>query len=428
MIQNLPAWALEIAEVSDGDARQPAEIDGINLVLNRVRLARFLAEFADDQDVQNLLALDALSSAAGLPLTCTGLAEDWPGLALRPFRLWEYTWLYATLNLSAGGVRVLDLGGPATHLTMLAALAGCRVTTLDINPDFVSAARECAQGLQIDSLEARVGDMRDLSEFSSDSFDVVLCCSVLEHLTGHDQEIALREMTRVLRPGGLIGLTFDFGRSAAGANVHLPPPHDPPPNAVEALSRFTQGPLIPIGNRFDENPISGSLFRHDSILYTVASLFLAKPPVPEVRIPQSHRVTRSLPGTLRIMGMPYRFHQHASRIERSLELVKAFRTAADERLTELLEKERAIQEKDRAIQELDAALREKDRVLHERDVGLHEKERVIHELDAALGEIRTRSLERETMLLARIHDFEKETWVGYAKRRRRAAAAKSSRK
>ena len=347
MFPNLPAWALEMAGVSDGDESLPSELHGINLPLNRARLAKFLVEFADDQDVADLLTLDVQGSTAGMPFTSTGLAESLPSLVLRPFRLWEYAWLYRTLNLSAGGVSVLDLGGPATHLTILAALAGSRVTTVDINPEFVAAARECAQELRIGCLDARVGDMRDLSAFPDNSFDVVVSCSVLEHLTGHDQEIALKEVARVLRPGGLAGLTFDFGPSAAGANVYLPPPHDPPQDAAEALRRFLQGGLVPVGNPFAEDPVPGCLFHHESIRYTVASLFLAKPPAPAIGIPQPASGARSVLGALRIPDLPRRFFKTLS----PLQHFEAYRIAAEQRLAEMLEK-------DRVIRELDAILKQ----------------------------------------------------------------------
>jgi len=337
MFPNLPAWALEMAGVSNGDERQPSELDGINLPLNRARLAKFLTEFADDQDVADLLTLDAQGSTAGMPFSSTGLAESLPSLVLRPFRLWEYAWLYRTLNLSAGGVSVLDLGGPATHLTILAAIAGCRVTTLDINSEFVAAASECARELRIASLDARVGDMRDLSAFPNDSFDVIVSCSVLEHLTGHDQEIALKEAARVLRPGGIAGLTFDFGSSAAGANVYLPPPHDPPSDAAEALRRFVQGGLVLVGNPFAEDPVPGCLFHHESIRYTVASLFLAKPPVPAIGIPQPAHAAHSVLGALRIPNLPCRFYRTASRLQNSLQQGEAYRIAAEERLAVIRE-------------------------------------------------------------------------------------------
>jgi SAM-dependent methyltransferase len=41
------------------------------------------------------------------------------------------------------------------------------------------------------------------------SFDVVTCISVLEHLPPGNDRVALSEMTRVLRPGGTLILTFD---------------------------------------------------------------------------------------------------------------------------------------------------------------------------------------------------------------------------
>src|ERR1039458_4399730 len=192
----LPKWAIEMAWVSDHDVDLPSVVEGINVVLNRVRLAAFLTDFAEDRDVRDLLALDALGAASGLPLSSTGEPESIPLLTLRPFRIWEYAWLYKCLGLSAGGAKVLDLGGPASHLSVLSAIAGCRVTSLDINPVFVQAAKECARGLDLDLLDARVGDMRDLSVFPDDHFDIVMSSSVLEHLTANDQETALREMAR----------------------------------------------------------------------------------------------------------------------------------------------------------------------------------------------------------------------------------------
>ena len=121
-----------MAWVSDDDGALPSETDGINVVLNRIRLAKFLVCFAEDKDVRDLLALDVLGSAVGLPLSSTGLLEDSAVLATRPFRLWEYAWLYKSLRLNQGGRKVLDLGGPASHLSVLAAIAECDVTSVDI--------------------------------------------------------------------------------------------------------------------------------------------------------------------------------------------------------------------------------------------------------------------------------------------------------
>ena len=278
--------ANEFAGITDHDRGLDARIDGINMALNRARLATFLEEFAEDCDVRDLLALDVLGFASGLPLSSTGAADNAPLLVERPFRLWEYSWLYKILRLSTGQPKVLDLGGPATHVCMLAAIAGCQVTTIDINPVFVNAAQEAARILRLTSLDARVGDMRDLSAFAPDSFDCVMSCSVLEHLTSDDQRTALREMARVLKPGGTIGLTIDFGEPAPGRNEYLPPPHEPPQTAQEALERYLQGGLVLQGNAFSEDPIPRSLFRDQSVSYTVAALFLTKPPSLPVERPR----------------------------------------------------------------------------------------------------------------------------------------------
>ena len=313
MTDTLPAWAAELAEVQEGDERLDARISGINLVLNRPRLARFLSQFAEDRDVRDLLALDLLGTTGGLPLSSTGAAESIPSLIFRPFRLWEYVWIYKTLELSKGGLKILDLGGPGTHLSLLAAVAGSSVKSVDLNSDFVQAAQDCARSLKLSSLEPAVGDMRDLSRFRDETFDAVVCCSVLEHLTASDQELALREMARVLRPGGLVGLTFDYGEAAPGANEYLPPPHDPPPNAASAVRRYAQGELVLVGNPFSEDPVSGCLFRDEMVHYTVASLFLAKPPVPDIRNPQSE-TAGSVLGSLVMAELPFRVYGGSNRI------------------------------------------------------------------------------------------------------------------
>jgi len=354
-----PAWALETAEASAEDEGFPSTLDGVNLVLNRMRLAAFLAKFADDKDVRDFLTLDVMGAAVGIPLSSTGVATDGPGLATRPFRIWEYVWLYKTLNLSTGGRSVLDLGGPASHLSVLAALAGCRVTSIDVNPAIVAAAQECAGALGLDNLDARLGDMRDLSAWPSDSVDAVVSSSVLEHLNAADQEIALREMARVLKPGGMIGLTFDFGLPAPDANEHLPAPHDPPPDPVEALRRYVQPGLVLAGNSFSEDPIAGSLFWDRSVHYTVASLFLGKPPLEPVSAPEPES-GELVTSRLRVKNALYRVFKSASSRAALLHHLKAAVREAEGRSSVLdqacAERLAAMIEMDRLIVQLRAEL------------------------------------------------------------------------
>lgn len=91
----------------------------------------------------------------------------------------------------------LDLGAGSGGNTRLLAEAGFRAVALERHPVAARVARE--RGLCV--LE---GDGQCLP-FADESFDVVLACDVLEHLA--DDLTAVREVRRVLRPGGHLVLT-----------------------------------------------------------------------------------------------------------------------------------------------------------------------------------------------------------------------------
>jgi SAM-dependent methyltransferase/SepF-like predicted cell division protein (DUF552 family) len=342
----VPQWAADLVGLKPEDEALPAAFPGVNVALNRARLAQFLTEFADDSDVRDLLLLDLLGVSADAPVSSTGIVEEFPALILRPFRIWEYTWLYKALNLARGGLDILELGGPASHLVILAALAGNRVVSVDINPEIVEAARNCASILHLSSLDARVADMRELSKFRSRSFDVILSCSVLEHLKAADQELALRRMSELLRPGGRIGLTFDYGAPAPGANEYLPPPHEPPRNAAEAVRRYARAGLSVVGNAMTDEPIADSLFHSEVVHYAMAALFLGKPPLKDIRRPRPSAGRRSPLSALRAPSLLERVNVHsrtlADRGYRAAETVlglqqtvESLQDAAAERLREM---------------------------------------------------------------------------------------------
>ncbi|MFY9725907.1 MAG: hypothetical protein WAJ87_10455, partial [Bryobacteraceae bacterium] len=84
----------------------------------------------------------------------------------------------------------------------------------------------------------------------------------------------------------------------------------PPQSAAAAVRRYAQAGLAVVGNGFAEDPIPGSLFRHEFISYTVASLFLCKPPVADVQVPRCEP-TGSVLGDLLIQELPYRVFRGA---------------------------------------------------------------------------------------------------------------------
>jgi SAM-dependent methyltransferase len=93
-----------------------------------------------------------------------------------------------------GGQEVLDVGsGTGSNLRMLRDLGFANVVGLDNSEE---AIRFCAEkGLA----PVRYGDVCAMP-FDSDSFDLVLATDVIEHVD--EDNLALREVARVLRPGG----------------------------------------------------------------------------------------------------------------------------------------------------------------------------------------------------------------------------------
>lgn len=59
--------------------------------------------------------------------------------------------------------------------------------------------------------------------FAENSFDVVLCNHVLEHV--NDDLVALREISRVLKPGGFAILQVPFLRLCLKLPLKIPPSH-----------------------------------------------------------------------------------------------------------------------------------------------------------------------------------------------------------
>lgn len=105
-------------------------------------------------------------------------------------------------RLSAG-MNLLDVGcGPGTITVGFArAVAPGEVTGIDLSEEVLAQAREHAASEAVDNLTFEFGDVYQL-EYEDGVFDVVYANQLLQHLT--DQPRALREMRRVLKPGGLL--------------------------------------------------------------------------------------------------------------------------------------------------------------------------------------------------------------------------------
>ena len=106
--------------------------------------------------------------------------------------------LERAIGRAVRGCRLLDLRCGTGGFSVLAEEAGAEVWSLDASPEAAAlAAARTARGRVV------VATAESLP-LASASFDLVHCYSTLEHLS--DAARAVREMVRVLRPGGLLYL------------------------------------------------------------------------------------------------------------------------------------------------------------------------------------------------------------------------------
>lgn len=118
------------------------------------------------------------------------------------------------------GRRVLDAGCGSGRFALPAALSGSDVTLLDISQTQLDIAE---QKLYENNCTGKfvAASITDMSIFPDDTFDTVICYGAVLNYLRHSLINALRELRRVLRPGGalLISVNSRYGmlRSAAAS-------------------------------------------------------------------------------------------------------------------------------------------------------------------------------------------------------------------
>jgi ubiquinone/menaquinone biosynthesis C-methylase UbiE len=134
------------------------------------------------------------------------------------------------------GMRFLDVAAGSGALSLPAARLGAKVLATDLSPAMLALLRERARRENLD-IETRVMDGQNL-ELDNNSFDIA--GSQFGVMTFPDQPRGIREMTRVVKPGGRVVMTvygspaeIDFLGLFVGA-VHsvrpdFVPSMDPPP-------------------------------------------------------------------------------------------------------------------------------------------------------------------------------------------------------
>jgi SAM-dependent methyltransferase len=148
-----------------------------------------------------------------------------------------HTTAQAALLVRHAGIRptdrVLDVACGTGVASVTAARLGARVTGLDLTPELLERARENSRIAEAE-IEWLEGDVEKLP-FADAAFDVVV--SQYGHIFAPRPEMAIREMLRVLRPGGTIAFStwppeLMVGRSFTLIASYMPPPPpgvSPPP-------------------------------------------------------------------------------------------------------------------------------------------------------------------------------------------------------
>jgi len=126
-------------------------------------------------------------------------------------KLWENSWIASHSELSPG-LKVLDIGGASTAFVFYLGHLGCSVKVIDndwsccgmiYNTKYVTKK----MGWDIQALD------RDITKpipFADNSFDRIFSICMVEHLASSVRRRMMREVARVLKPGGIVGITIDY--------------------------------------------------------------------------------------------------------------------------------------------------------------------------------------------------------------------------
>lgn len=96
------------------------------------------------------------------------------------------------------GKRLLDLGCGAGENSVYFGMKGAKCVATDYSPGMVEVALKLAEanGVKVEGFTANAMEL----DFPDESFDIVYASNLLHHLP--EPKLAIREMHRVLRPGG----------------------------------------------------------------------------------------------------------------------------------------------------------------------------------------------------------------------------------
>jgi ubiquinone/menaquinone biosynthesis C-methylase UbiE len=190
-------------------------------------------------------------------------------------RLWEYSSAIIDSGVDSR-MTVLDAGGTGTVFSYYLASEGCRVVTVDIDNEKVINANKAVKKFNFNMVNLNQS-VTNLG-FKGEGFDRVYSICVLEHLKIENQPVAIKELARVLKKGGILVLSFDFGKRGAD---------NPILSKEEIISRIVKPSGLEIFHNAEFHTEVQD-YAHASPDYTFGIVFLIKPG--KIRLPSFRQI------------------------------------------------------------------------------------------------------------------------------------------
>lgn len=160
---------------------------------------------------------------------------------------------------------VLDVATGTGITAITARQTGADVVALDLTPRLLDAALELAEAVGTSGIDWREGDAEALP-FRDGEFDIVL--SSFGHMFAPQPEVTIREMLRVLRPGGRIAFTTWPPEHATGAMFRVLGQYVPPQPGIP--SPLEWGIPQVVRQRLGD-AVEGLVFERDAVRFYALS-------------------------------------------------------------------------------------------------------------------------------------------------------------
>lgn len=137
-------------------------------------------------------------------------------------RIIEFPWVFSKLNYLKNKERILDIGSPKLLALFIARKFEAEIWATDLLDYFIKDFMQFKNILRRSNLKIDLQDATSLT-YKNNFFDTVYSISVLEHIPGEGDSLAIKEIERVLKPGGKCILTMPvrnrYYEELRGANL-----------------------------------------------------------------------------------------------------------------------------------------------------------------------------------------------------------------